>query len=66
MNYKIHKDTLRASLVYGEGIENYMNDAPVDIGPESNPGSTRHSGRRQGPARRRASWRSTTAPGTTG
>ena len=40
MNYKIHKDTLRASLVYGQGIENYMNDAPVDIGPESNPGST--------------------------
>jgi hypothetical protein len=40
MNYKIHKDTLRASLVYGEGIQNYMNDAPVDIGPESHPGST--------------------------
>ena len=38
MNYKINKDTLRASLVYGRGIENYMNDAPVDIGPESNPG----------------------------
>ena len=36
MNYKIHKDTLRASVVYGRGIENYMNDAPVDIGPESN------------------------------
>jgi hypothetical protein len=38
-NYKIHKDTLRTSIVYGEGIENYMNDAPVDIGPELNPGN---------------------------
>ncbi len=38
MNYKIHKDTLRSSLVYGRGIENYMNDAPVDVGVESNPG----------------------------
>jgi len=35
-NFKIHKDTLRASLVYGRGIENYMNDAPVDIGVEQN------------------------------
>jgi DcaP outer membrane protein len=26
------KDTGRFSVVYGEGIENYMNDAPVDIG----------------------------------
>jgi hypothetical protein len=38
VNYKIKKDTLRCSAVYGEGIENYMNDAPVDIGPKSNPG----------------------------
>lgn len=38
-NFKIQKDTLRASLVYGQGIENYMNDAPVDIGVESNPGN---------------------------
>lgn len=38
-NYKINKDTLRASLVYGQGIQNYMNDAPVDIGVESNPGN---------------------------
>jgi hypothetical protein len=28
--------TVRASVVYGEGIENYMNDAPVDIGVEDN------------------------------
>jgi len=38
-NYKINKDTLRASLVYGQGIENYMNDTPVDVGVESNPGN---------------------------
>jgi hypothetical protein len=29
----------RLQFVYGEGIENYMNDAPADIGIESNPGS---------------------------
>ena len=28
--------TVRASVVYGEGIENYMNDAPVDIGVKTN------------------------------
>ena len=33
------KGTVRASVVYGEGIENYMNDAPVDIGTEPNPGN---------------------------
>jgi len=26
----------RGSLVYGEGVENYMNDAPVDIGIKNN------------------------------
>ena len=35
-NYKIAKDTIRASLLYGEGIQNYMNDAPVDVGIENN------------------------------
>ena len=35
-NVKFGKDTLRASLLYGEGIENYMNDAPVDVGTEAN------------------------------
>jgi hypothetical protein len=34
--YKISKDTVRASVTYGEGIENYMNDAPVDIGVKNN------------------------------
>jgi hypothetical protein len=32
------KNVLRLSGVYGEGIENYMNDAPVDIGAQLNPG----------------------------
>jgi hypothetical protein len=31
-------DVLRLQVVYGEGIENYFNDAPVDIGIEANPG----------------------------
>jgi len=38
-NVKFNKNTLRASLVYGEGIENYMNDAPVDVGIETHIGS---------------------------
>ena len=28
---------IRASVVYGEGIQNYMNDAPVDVGIAPNP-----------------------------
>jgi hypothetical protein len=32
--------TVRASVVYGEGIENYMNDAPADIGIQTNPGGS--------------------------
>jgi hypothetical protein len=31
--------TVRLSAVYGEGIQNYMNDAPVDVGLASNPGN---------------------------
>ena len=31
-------DVIRLQLVYGEGIENYMNDAPVDVAVELNPG----------------------------
>lgn len=34
--YKISKDTIRAEATFGDGIENYMNDAPVDIGVKSN------------------------------
>jgi hypothetical protein len=30
------KDTIRLQLAYGEGIENYMNDAPADIGVVNN------------------------------
>jgi hypothetical protein len=30
------KDTMRLSVTYGEGIENYMNDAPVDVAPRLN------------------------------
>jgi len=35
-NIKIQKDVLRLQGVYGEGIQNYMNDAPVDIGVQEN------------------------------
>jgi hypothetical protein len=31
------KDVGRFSVVYGTGIENYMNDAPVDVGLQLNP-----------------------------
>jgi len=30
------KDVVRLQFVFGEGIENYMNDSPVDIGLENN------------------------------
>jgi hypothetical protein len=30
------KDVVRLSYVYGEGIENYMNDAPADLGIQNN------------------------------
>jgi hypothetical protein len=38
-NVKLGKNVLRLQVVYGEGIENYMNDAPADLAPELNPGS---------------------------
>jgi outer membrane murein-binding lipoprotein Lpp len=31
-------DVGRFQVVYGQGIQNYMNDSPVDVGPELNPG----------------------------
>jgi len=34
--YKISKDTIKAAVTYGKGIENYMNDAPVDVGVKNN------------------------------
>jgi hypothetical protein len=33
-------DVLRLQAVYGDGIENYFNDAPIDVGAQSNPGNT--------------------------
>ena len=39
-NLKLGKSNVaRLQFVYGEGIENYMNDAPADIGVEANPGN---------------------------
>jgi len=39
-NLKVwNKDVIKLQLVYGEGIQNYMNDAPEDIGIKNNPGN---------------------------
>jgi hypothetical protein len=35
-NVKLGDNVLRMAVVYGEGIQNYMNDAPADIGIENN------------------------------
>ena len=32
-------DVLRLQVVYGHGIENDINDAPIDVGPKFNPGN---------------------------
>ena len=32
-------DTIRLQFVFGEGIQNYMNDSPVDVGVVNNPGN---------------------------
>jgi hypothetical protein len=32
-------DVLRLSVVHGDGIQNYMQDSPVDVGIQSNPGN---------------------------
>jgi DcaP outer membrane protein len=32
----VGQDAFRGSFVYGEGIQNYMNDAPVDVGIQNN------------------------------
>ncbi len=37
-NIKIAKDVLRLQVVFGQGIENYMNEGPADIGIEKNTG----------------------------
>lgn len=33
------KDVFRGQVVYGKGIQNYMNDAPVDVAIENDPGN---------------------------
>jgi hypothetical protein len=38
-NIKVAKDVLRLQYVFGEGIQNYMNDSPVDVGIKRNPGN---------------------------
>ncbi|HYR44785.1 MAG TPA: DcaP family trimeric outer membrane transporter [Terriglobia bacterium] len=38
-NLKFGKDVLRLQYVYGDGIENYMNDAPVDVAAKPNFGN---------------------------
>jgi hypothetical protein len=38
-NIKFGKDVVRLQGVYGEGVQNYMNDAPVDVGIENQPGN---------------------------
>lgn len=35
-NIKLSRHVLRLQIVYGHGIENYMNDAPVDVGIKNN------------------------------
>ncbi len=32
-------DVLRLQYVYGHGIQNYFNDAPIDVGVQNNPGN---------------------------
>ena len=40
-NLKFTKaDTLKMQFTYGEGIQNYFNDAPIDVGLKSNGGNT--------------------------
>src|SRR4051812_46326384 len=40
-NVKMSKHVLRLQLVYGHGIQNYMNDAPVDVAAVNNFSNTR-------------------------
>src|SRR5262245_50958708 len=38
-NIKLGNNVLRLGVVHGEGIQNYMNDAPADVGVVPNPGN---------------------------
>jgi hypothetical protein len=40
-NIKFSRCVARMSVVFGDGVQNYMNDAPVDVGIENNPGNVR-------------------------
>jgi len=37
-NVKLGAHVLKVAVVYGEGVQNYMNDAPEDVGVRNNPG----------------------------
>jgi hypothetical protein len=40
-NIKLGKmDVIRGQILYGKGVENYMNDATVDVGIQKQPGNT--------------------------
>ena len=62
-NIKIKKDVLRLQAVYGEGIQNYMNDAPVDVGIQNNFSQRHDAGHWARRCRSWAWWLSTTGPG---
>ena len=38
--FREKKDVVRLQYVFGEGIQNYMNDSPVDVGAVLQPGNT--------------------------
>lgn len=40
LKFRENKDVLRLQYVFGEGIQNYMNDAPVDVAVKNQPGNT--------------------------
>jgi len=37
---KYTTNTLHLQFIWGRGVENYFNDAPIDVGAEPNPGNT--------------------------
>jgi hypothetical protein len=39
MTHGLTTDTLHLQFIWGRGVENYFNDAPVDVGAEPNPGN---------------------------
>ena len=64
-NLKVGKsDVLRLQFIFGEGIQNYMNDSPVDIGIVRTTCRTRSRRSSASPSRSSASSRSSITPGT--